>query len=71
MPKPPIPAPCVRIDWHCDVCQGDSMFDIHEQHRPGDKLRCLGCGNATAMYLDSGVTARYFCEYGVDNWQQK
>jgi hypothetical protein len=71
MPKPPIPAPCVRIDWHCDKCGGDSIFDIREQHRPGNKMRCLGCGHEMAMYVDVGIVGQYFRARGTDDWQTK
>jgi hypothetical protein len=71
-PKPPTPAPCTRIEWHCDMCHGDSVFDINEVNRPSaHKTRCLGCGHPIAFFLDAGVFQRHFRAHGTTEWEPR
>lgn len=70
MATPPLPAQYTRFTWHCDVCNGDSIFDIVPQGHPSaNQMACLGCGHAMPAYLDNGVQHRYFRAQGPNAWQ--
>jgi hypothetical protein len=71
-PKPPMLERASRVEWHCDVCQGDSLFDIMETNRPStDRMRCIGCAALSSFYLDEGVVARHFRAHGSTEWEPK
>jgi hypothetical protein len=71
-PKPSIPSGCTRLEWHCDHCGGDSIFDIEEWHIPSSKkTACLGCGRPLAFYLDAGVVRRYFRAQSASDWEPR
>lgn len=71
VPEPPISGHVSRFKWHCEICQGDSLFDINPQGFAGPKeLACLGCGNIFPVYLDAGIVQRYFRGRGVAEWKE-
>lgn len=60
-----------RFRWHCEICQGDSLFDVNPQGFAGPKeLACLGCGDIFPLYLDAGIIQRYFRGRGVGEWKE-